>query len=109
SPESERIRGFSFGFESLGAAKEGGFGGSPARGRGFDFAPVLADESERDWATRAEEPLAGGTRCSRRERRSRASGLRNPRSLIAWTKSSAVKAVRRVVWDRGANHSPGAD
>jgi hypothetical protein len=34
---------------------------------------------------------------------------KSSRSLTAWTEHSGVKAVRRVVWDPGANYSRGPD
>lgn len=36
-------------------------------------------------------------------------GFKKPRSLTAWTERSGVKAIRRVVWDPGANYSRGSD
>ena len=68
---------------------------------------LLADEPDRDCAIRAEQPLAGGTRSSGHESHLDGSSLRaSGPSLIG---TALYGAVRRVVWDRGANYSPGPD
>jgi hypothetical protein len=69
---------------------------------------LLADEPERDCAIRAQQPLAGGTRSSGYESNLDRSLL--PRASSGQLIGTALYgAVRRVVWDRGASHSPGPD
>ncbi len=69
--------------------------------------PLFEVDFSEDCAVRTEQPLAGGTRCPRHESHLDRSSLRaGCPSLIG---TALYGAVRRVVWDRGANHSPGPD
>ena len=69
---------------------------------------LLADEPERDCAIRAQQPLVRRTRSSGHESNLDRSLL--PRASSGQLIGTALYgAVRRVVWDSGANHSRGPD